>query len=193
MGWIRVKIIDKDRFEMPDICPNCLDSPVTENVSLTRSWGVPLVASYSMKGEWPFCTRCASWVTRDRRWQWRFALWPAILLFLIWLAIAMYMSYTNNVGNPAFMWLLLASGAVAVVGTIVCYLVHFFSPCPDTCISNVPTVKPIDHKVFDFEHPIYVEHLLSINPQGVLKINEKKLKKTIAKFESRHHSTRDVD
>ena len=180
---------------MPAICPNCLAEPADTDIPLYRSFGVPFAFASTTSMRWPFCRRCARWVTRPKKLQWLFAIGPALLLLAISLALTVI-----SASSPAPLrfpiWILfLASLPVSFLGSLIVYGLHAMADKPDTCIANFPTVRPIrrgvtllksqQYLVIDFAHPIYVDYLIEINP-GLVEVNLNKLRKRIDLFERRY-------
>lgn len=198
MRWIRVKINDAQRFQMPSLCPNCLCDYADREITILRSFGLPFAFASTTSSSWVFCDRCAKWVTRPRRLQWLFALGPAILLLGAAVASAVLNSNAPSGGGWPTGLFFFAAVSIAIFGTLLVHTLHRLADKPDTCISNYPAVRPIQggkkflknqtYLVVDFAHPIYVEHLVELNP-GIIEVNEKKLTKRVAHFERQHLDT----
>lgn len=190
MRWIRVKVHDMTKLIIPDCCPNCLSSPPLKPVPIVRTVGVPFGGYISHRSQWPFCLRCAAWVTRHTRWKSRYVMTPAALLAFGTITIAVM---TNDRGiHPSAWWLLLAAVVVAVFGTLVANLIQFFSKTPSGCLSNFPTVAPLRGGAaflsgrlfgeFYFRHPIYVERLLQLNSHENVSVNQWAFASSMSKY-----------
>ena len=78
MGAIRVKGVAEE-FLYPTICPNCLGTPVTGTVTLSREAGVPGVMTITFGHDWPHCEECVSFYSERAEFRkhrnYRAALW----------------------------------------------------------------------------------------------------------------------
>ena len=191
MRWIRVKIHDMSRLNIPHLCPNCLDDGELVDTPIVRSTGVPFGVAITTTSSWPFCKRCAEWTRHHSNWQKWYAIGLGGLLAALALIIAVM---TNDRGmHPSAGWLLLAAIVVAIGGCFVASFIQMFSLKPEGCLSNFPTVKPISGGkaifskritgVYDFTHPVYVAQLVQLNYPETVKVNEKTLKRAMADYQ----------
>ena len=195
MRWIRVTIHDLSRFVFPNVCANCLQSPAETLTPIVRSVGGPFVGALTTHMKWPLCERCSAWTTRAAKWSKRFAIIPAAILAALALLVALFRPQAPAMIHPASLWLLLASFLVAVLGCLLATIFHWWSPRPDTCVSNFPPVKPMrggtallsrrSFAVLEFLHPLYVEALLAENDPDNVICKERTLKKAKASFMKR--------
>ena len=177
---------------IPDECPNCLSVPAHTRVSIVRTVGVPFGGYISHRGEWPFCARCAGWVTRHARWKSRYVMTPATLLAVASCAVAV-LTYDHGMHRSTG-WLLLAAIVVAVSGTLVANLTQWLAKTPPGCLSNFPVVAPIrggsaflSGRVFGefgFLHPVYVDRLLALNSPDNVSTKRSALDKSRARFDA---------
>lgn len=201
MAWVRVKIHDTSQFTFPRECPNCMQQPATAPTRLVRSTGVPFAVSITTHGNWLFCQRCSDWHTRPGKWK----RWGGIVPGVLLAALALYLAVSSmdDPGGitPAAGWCLLASIATAIIGCTIAHFAHWFSPLPDGCISNFPTVKPIrggtallsrkSFAIVDFRNPLYVDALLAVNPGSNVECSDKALSKARTRF-LRHTAQEDT-
>ena len=201
MRWIRVKIHDMTKLVIPGCCPNCLSSSMLRPVSIVRTVGVPFGGFISHRSQWPFCHRCAAWVTRHTRWKTRYVTARAGLLALGTVIIALG---TNDRGiHPSAWWLLLAAIVVAVVGTFIANLIQRFAKTPSDCLSNFPTVAPLrggaaflSGRIFGefyFRHPIYVERLFQLNTPDNVSVDPLDFSSSMSKYLQKHPPEKNSD
>lgn len=195
MRWTRVTIRDMSQLRLPNVCANCLQSPADTLTPIVRSVGGPFIGAITTHGQWPLCERCSEWTTRPARWSTRFAIIPAGMLAALALLLALFRPQPPAFINPTSMWLLLASLLVAMFGCLFATSTHWWSPRPDSCVSNFPTVRPMrggtallsgnSFAVLEFLNPLYVEALLAENDSDNLRWKERRLKKAKASFMKR--------
>lgn len=194
MRWIRVKIHDMSRLNIPHLCPNCLDDRELVATPIIRSTGVPFGVAITTTSSWPFCKRCSEWTRRHTKWQKWYAIGPGALLAALALIIAVM---TNDRGiHPAAFWLLLAAIVIAIGGCFVAMFIQMFSLKPEDCLSNFSTVKPISGGkvifskritgVYDFAHPVYVAELVKLNDQEIIKVNVNVLKRAMSAYQKKY-------
>ncbi|MBN1910700.1 MAG: hypothetical protein JW818_13220 [Pirellulales bacterium] len=125
----------------------------------------------------------------------RYAFVPSGILAALALGFTLFRAPGGPMINPTSMWLLLASLVVAVFGCLIAKVIHWCAPCPDSCISNFPTVKLIRRgmtvfsmfsgrtiAVFLFRNPLYVEALLAENDPDNVKCNKRALARAKARY-----------
>ncbi len=199
MHWIRVRIKNTRELTVPDICPNCLETPADVPTPIKRTVFAPDLASSTTHGQWPFCAFCSDWVSRPTRWERRFGILPALGLLLLAAIVAVAtMLWSNGVHNTAY-WLLLAAIVVGFVGTVIPTLIHMVNRKPSKCLSVYPTVKPIKSgrsflsgkiaATYKFAHPVYGERLMAENDPDNVEVDEQQLRKSKFVYEKKQAKT----
>jgi hypothetical protein len=191
MRWIRVTVHDTSRCVLPNICANCLQSPADTPTPIVRSVG-GLFMSITTEAKWPLCKRCSVWTTRAARLGKRIGIIPSAVLAVSALFFAASQPPPRWFVNPVAVWLLLASLFVAIIGCLVATLIQWWSPRPDSCVTNFPAVKPLrggtallsrkSFAVLQFINPLYVEALLAKNDPEIVTCNPRVLEKAKASF-----------